>query len=113
MRKSFAPPIRVRHGRVFGNGQVIQTKTGIMGSRYELLDSLLRLNPRAIQLTDFAPQTPKAPWISTGFLNVDSKRLGWMIEALEIDPLDSDHWLYGTGLTLFGGRDLTKWDTTH
>lgn len=35
-----------------------------------------------------------------------------MIEALEIDPLDSDHWLYGTGLTLFGGRDLTKWDTT-
>ncbi len=36
-----------------------------------------------------------------------------MIEALEIDPLDSDHWLYGTGLTLFGGRDLTKWDTAH
>lgn len=36
-----------------------------------------------------------------------------MIEALEIDPLDSDHWLYGTGLTLYGGRDLTKWDTVH
>lgn len=34
-----------------------------------------------------------------------------MIESLEIDPLDSDHWLYGTGLTLYGGRDLTKWDT--
>jgi len=36
-----------------------------------------------------------------------------MIEALEIDPHDSDHWLYGTGLTLFGGHDLTKWDTVH
>jgi xyloglucan-specific exo-beta-1,4-glucanase len=36
-----------------------------------------------------------------------------MIEALEIDPLDSDHWLYGTGLTLYGGHDLTNWDTVH
>jgi xyloglucan-specific exo-beta-1,4-glucanase len=34
-----------------------------------------------------------------------------MIEALEINPLDSDHWLYGTGLTVYGGHDLTKWDT--
>lgn len=33
-----------------------------------------------------------------------------MIESLEIDPHDSDHWLYGTGLTLYGGHDLTKWD---
>ena len=36
-----------------------------------------------------------------------------MIESLEIDPTDSDHWLYGTGLTVYGGHDLTKWDTTH
>ncbi|GAB1315864.1 Xyloglucanase [Madurella fahalii] len=56
--------------------------------------------------------TNNAPWINAGFISQDTKRLGWMIEALEIDPLDSDHWLYGTGLTLFGGRDLTKWDTT-
>jgi xyloglucan-specific exo-beta-1,4-glucanase len=34
-----------------------------------------------------------------------------MIEALEINPLDSDHWLYATGLTLYGGHDLTKWET--
>ncbi|KAK7995776.1 glycoside hydrolase family 74 protein [Apiospora marii] len=52
----------------------------------------------------------KAPWIAPGFLDNDSKHLGWMIESLEIDPHDSDHWLYGTGLTLFGGHDLTKWD---
>ena len=34
-------------------------------------------------------------------------------EALEIDPHDSDHWLYGTGLTLYGGHDLTKWDSSN
>lgn len=36
--------------------------------------------------------------------------MGWMIESLEIDPLNSDHWLYGTGMSVWGGRDLTKWD---
>ena len=59
----------------------------------------------------YGMNTENAPWINTGFISQDSKRLGWMIEALEIDPLDSDHWLYATGLTLYGGRDLTKWDT--
>lgn len=58
-------------------------------------------------------QTEKSPWINAGFISQDSKRLGWMIEALEIDPTDSDHWLYATGLTVFGGHDLTKWDTVH
>lgn len=36
-----------------------------------------------------------------------------MIESLEIDPFDSNHWLYGTGLTVYGGHDLTNWDTKH
>lgn len=36
-----------------------------------------------------------------------------MIESLEIDPLDSNHWLYGTGMTIFGGHDLSSWDTIH
>ncbi|KAK3955585.1 hypothetical protein QBC32DRAFT_395354 [Pseudoneurospora amorphoporcata] len=54
-----------------------------------------------------------APWIEAGFISQDSKRLGWMIESLEINPLDSDHWLYATGLTVYGGHDLTKWDTVH
>ena len=35
------------------------------------------------------------------------------MEALVIDPFDSDHWLYGTGETVYGGHDLTKWDTVH
>ncbi|KAI1338897.1 glycoside hydrolase family 74 protein [Xylariaceae sp. FL0016] len=61
----------------------------------------------------YSQSVSKAPWIKTGFLDTDTKDLGWMIEALVIDPLDSDHWLYGTGLTVFGGHDLTKWDTVH
>ncbi|KAH6677012.1 Cel74a [Plectosphaerella plurivora] len=56
---------------------------------------------------------PKAPWIYKNFISTDTKKLGWMIEALEIDPHDSNHWLYGTGLTIYGGRDLTRWDTVH
>lgn len=55
--------------------------------------------------------TPLAPWINENFVSVDTKKLGWMIEALEINPHDSDHWLYGTGLTIFGGHDLTNWDS--
>lgn len=35
------------------------------------------------------------------------------METLEIDPFDSNHWLYGTGMTIKGGRDLLKWDTEH
>ncbi|KAI9150194.1 Xyloglucanase [Paramyrothecium foliicola] len=53
----------------------------------------------------------KAPWIKTDWLDRDSKWLGWMIESLEIDPHDSNHWLYGTGLTVYGGHDLTNWGT--
>ena len=34
------------------------------------------------------------------------------MEGLVIDPFNSDHWLYGTGGTVQGGFDLTKWDTT-
>lgn len=34
----------------------------------------------------------------------DSKQIGWGIEGLEIDPFDSNHFLYGTGLTLYGSR---------
>jgi xyloglucan-specific exo-beta-1,4-glucanase len=36
-----------------------------------------------------------------------------MIEALEIDPFDSNHWLYGTGLTIMGGHNLLSWDTVY
>ncbi|KAI0337030.1 Oligoxyloglucan reducing end-specific cellobiohydrolase [Trametopsis cervina] len=55
-----------------------------------------------------------APWIGPDYtITTLDKQLGWWIEALSIDPFDSNHWLYGTGVTIYGGRDLTKWDTVH
>ncbi|KAJ3028842.1 hypothetical protein HDV00_009998 [Rhizophlyctis rosea] len=37
-------------------------------------------------------------------------KLGWMIEGLSIDPFNSDRMMYGTGATIWGTTDLTKWD---
>lgn len=51
-----------------------------------------------------------APWLSSF---VKGSQVGWMMEALVIDPFDSDHWLYGTGTTIWGGHDLTNWDADH
>ncbi|KEY69459.1 hypothetical protein S7711_02000 [Stachybotrys chartarum IBT 7711] len=61
----------------------------------------------------FGVDNSRAPWIQTNFFDVGDSWVGWMMESLEIDPHDSDHWLYGTGLTIFGGHDLTNWDTVH
>ncbi len=36
-----------------------------------------------------------------------------MVESLEIDPFDSNHWLYVTGESIFGGHDLLKWPYVH
>ncbi|RAH45293.1 putative endoglucanase [Aspergillus brunneoviolaceus CBS 621.78] len=55
-----------------------------------------------------------APWIQdTTSTDQFPVRVGWMVEALAIDPFDSNHWLYGTGLTVYGGHDLTNWDSKH
>lgn len=58
--------------------------------------------------------TTLAPWIGPSVTNNQIvTQIGWMMEALEIDPFDSNHWLYGTGATIFGGHDLVQWDTVH
>lgn len=55
-----------------------------------------------------ALQTNKAPWINNSRQPGDTKVLGWMVASLEIDPFDSDHRLFGTGLTVYGDHDLTN-----
>jgi hypothetical protein len=55
-----------------------------------------------------------APWLTfnaTPPLPEVAPKLGWMTEALEIDPFNSDRFLYGTGATIFGADNLTAWDT--
>ena len=55
-----------------------------------------------------------APWLDFGTQAVapeTSPKLGWMTESFEIDPFDSNSFLYGTGATIYGGSNLTAWDT--
>jgi len=54
-----------------------------------------------------------APWLTfngTPALPELTPKLGWMTESLEIDPFDSDRFLYGTGATIYGAENLTDWD---
>ncbi|CAM5427198.1 Xyloglucanase OS=Streptomyces tendae OX=1932 GN=GUR47_01550 PE=3 SV=1 [Streptomyces tendae] len=55
-----------------------------------------------------------SPWLTWGANPTppeQTPKLGWMTEALEIDPFDSDRMMYGTGATIYGTEDLTKWDS--
>ncbi|KAI5797887.1 glycoside hydrolase family 74 protein [Peziza echinospora] len=53
-----------------------------------------------------------APWLYDPNSGEEFRKLvGWMIESLAIDPFDSNHFLYGTGATIFGSRDALKWGT--
>jgi hypothetical protein len=38
-------------------------------------------------------------------------KLGWMTQALEIDPFNSNRFMYGTGATIYGSTNLTTFDT--
>ncbi|MEU5314948.1 cellulose binding domain-containing protein [Streptomyces sp. NPDC021562] len=55
-----------------------------------------------------------SPWLTFGANPSppeQTPKLGWMTESLEIDPFDSDRMMYGTGATLYGTENLTKWDS--
>ncbi|GAA4918667.1 cellulose binding domain-containing protein [Streptomyces coeruleoprunus] len=55
-----------------------------------------------------------SPWLTWGANPSppeETPKLGWMTEALEIDPFDSNRMMYGTGATIYGTENLTQWDT--
>jgi xyloglucan-specific exo-beta-1,4-glucanase len=54
-----------------------------------------------------------APWLEWGGNPPEAEvrpKLGWMTEALEINPFNSDQMMYGTGATIYGTNNLTQWD---
>ena len=56
-----------------------------------------------------------APWVNEGDTNpvapIMAPELGWMVSGLAIDPFNSNHMLYGTGMTMWGTENLTEWDS--
>ena len=57
---------------------------------------------------------PAAPICGGGRPGAEvNPKLGWMTEALEIDPFNSNRLMYGTGATLYGSTNLTTWDISN
>lgn len=53
------------------------------------------------------------PWLHLGANPQppeEAPKLGWMNESVEIDPHNSDRFMYGTGATIYGATNLTEWD---
>ncbi|MCX4978586.1 cellulose binding domain-containing protein [Streptomyces sp. NBC_00620] len=62
----------------------------------------------------FTMDVSSAPWLTFGANPSppeQSPKLGWMTEALEIDPFNSARMMYGTGATVYGTENLTNWDS--
>ncbi|HEV8369004.1 MAG TPA: xyloglucanase [Pyrinomonadaceae bacterium] len=54
---------------------------------------------------------PNAPICGGGRPGAEvNPKLGWMTETLEIDPFNSNRFMYGTGATIYGSENLTVWD---
>jgi len=54
------------------------------------------------------------PWLHLGANPQppeEALKLGWMNESVEIDPHNSDRFMYGTGATIYGSNNLTDWDS--
>ncbi len=55
------------------------------------------------------------PWLNEGDTNpiapIEAPELGWMVSGIAIDPFNSNHMLYGTGMTMWGTSNLTEWDS--
>ncbi|WP_037680813.1 cellulose binding domain-containing protein [Streptomyces griseus] len=62
----------------------------------------------------FTMDVSSSPWLTWGANPSppeQTPKLGWMTEALEIDPFNSGRMMYGTGATIYGTENLTNWDS--
>ncbi|WP_437073321.1 cellulose binding domain-containing protein [Streptomyces sp. enrichment culture] len=65
---------------------------------------------RANRYTMDVSSSPWLTWGANPSPPEQTPKLGWMTEALEIDPFNSDRMMYGTGATIYGTENLTNWD---
>ncbi len=65
---------------------------------------------RANRYTMDVSSSPWLTWNANPAPPEQTPKLGWMTEALEIDPFDSDRMMYGTGATIYGTENLGNWD---
>ena len=56
-------------------------------------------------------ETPWLTWGANPQPPEEVPKLGWMNESVEIDPFNSDRFMYGTGATIYGANNLTDWDS--
>lgn len=62
----------------------------------------------------FVMNNSGSPWLSWNGENEGPQyavKHGWMIDALAIDPHNSDRIMWGTGATIWGSEELTRWDS--
>ncbi|WP_232248207.1 cellulose binding domain-containing protein [Streptacidiphilus rugosus] len=65
------------------------------------------------RVDQYAVDASSVPWLTFGTTPSapeEAPKLGWMTEALAIDPFDPNRMLFGTGATLYGTGDLTDFD---
>ncbi|WP_030851060.1 sialidase family protein [Streptomyces sp. NRRL S-475] len=71
------------------------------------------LGPNSERTLRYDIDITAAPWLTwnaSPSLPEMTPKLGWMMESVQIDPFDSDHFMYGTGATIYGADNLTDWD---
>ncbi|WP_075731948.1 cellulose binding domain-containing protein [Streptomyces acidiscabies] len=66
---------------------------------------------RANRFTMDVSSTPWLSWGANPSPPEQTPKLGWMTEALEIDPFNSARMMYGTGATVYGTENLGNWDS--
>ncbi|MEU6183764.1 1,4-beta-glucanase [Streptomyces coeruleorubidus] len=79
-------------------------------NRWSLIDTLYRSTNGGRTWTSLKDKAvldvSETPYLKWG---ADKPKFGWWIQAVGLDPFDSEHIVYGTGATLYGTRDLKNW----
>lgn len=57
------------------------------------------------------------PWLNWGvtkdqFPDLVGQKLGWMLGDIQINPFNSNEFMYGTGATIYGTSNLSDWGST-